>query len=385
MGPLSAALVAAALAATPPGPAVAAAPDDAAGPAVRPAEAPTAATVPAGEVTGPPERPGISWFAFPVLFWLPETRLGGGAASGLHFRLEGARRASSVFAVGAYTLNRQGSADLAADVYLRDGTLLAGRLRAVHFPDRFHGVGPRSRDASGEDYTRRWLQGIISAEPAFLGGRLRVGPRLDLRAEHMQDLKPGGLLASGAYTGARGFSAVGVGGSVTWDTRERPLFPTRGAFLQLWAIHYPVGLGNQAEFSVANLEGRWFQPLGGERVLGFAAYAEQDLGDPPFTLLPKLGSSQFLRGWREGRFRDRAAWSAQTELRVPLFWRFTGTAFAAVGDVAHDLGAFHLDTLKLAGGLGVRFRLTPEGANLRLDVAESRAGPTAYFLLLDAF
>jgi hypothetical protein len=120
-------------------------------------------------------------------------------------------------------------------------------------------------------------------------------------------------------------------------------------------------------------------------VLGFAAYAEQDFGDPPFTLLPKLGSSMFLRGWREGRFRDRAAWSAQTELRVPIVWRFTGAAFVAVGDVAPDVWSFHLDTMKLAGGVGLRYRLTPEGANIRLDLAESRAGPTVYFLLLDAF
>lgn len=348
-----------------------------------PAE-PAAETARARAAAGTPEG-AISWFALPVLFWLPETRLGFGATGGLHFHLKGAPRSSSVFVVGAYTLNAQGSADVAGDVYLRDGTLLAWRVRAVHFPDSFYGLGTSTSTDAGEPYTRRWVQAIFSGEVAALGGRLRAGPRLDLRAEEMRDLQPAGLLASGEIEGADGFSAVGLGGSVTWDTRERPLFPRRGAFVQAWALHYPEALGRHREFSAANLEGRVFLPLGRERVLGAAAFVEQYVGGTPFTLLPKLGSTRFLRGWREGRYRDDAAWAAQSELRWPLFWRITGTAFGAVGDVAPDLTRFHARTMKAAGGLGLRYRLTPEAANIRLDVAVSRAGPELYVLVLDAF
>src|SRR6266511_1173840 len=90
-------------------------------------------------------RPGaFSWFALPVIFWLPETRLGYGATGGIHFHLAGAPRTSSLFLVGAYTLNGQGSADVAGDVYLRNGMLLAGRVRLVHFPDAFYGLGSTS-------------------------------------------------------------------------------------------------------------------------------------------------------------------------------------------------------------------------------------------------
>ena len=58
---------------------------------------------------------------------------------------------------------------------------------------------------------------------------------------------------------------------------------------------------------------------------------------------------------------------------------------AAVGDVAPDLGSLQLDTIKVAGGAGVRYRLTDEGANVRLDVAASRDGPLVYLVLLEAF
>jgi hypothetical protein len=335
-------------------------------------------------------RPGeSSYFALPVLFWLPETRLGFGATGGIHFHLRGAPRSSSVFVVGAYTLNEQGSLDVAGDVYLRNGALLAGRIRGVHFPDAFYGIGPDTSVDAKEPFTRRFAEAILAAEYPLvrrrLRGGLRAGVRVDLRVEEVLDLQPGGLLASGTIEGADGFSAAGFGGSVTWDTRDRPLFPLRGAFVQAWYLHYPEAIGDHDGFSRADLEGRIFVPLGKERVLGLAAFLEEASGEVPFTLLPKLGSTRFLRGWREGRFRDEAAWAAQAELRVPLARRIYGTTFAALGAVAPDVGAFRADAIIASGGIGLRYRLTREGANIRLDLAMSEAGPEIYVLVLEAF
>lgn len=360
----------------------------AASPRERPtADAPVDPVSEAAPAPVPPAmRPGeASWFALPVLFWLPETRLGYGATGGLHFRLRRAERASSVFVVGAYTLNEQGTADVSADVNLPRGTVLATRLRAIHFPDAFYGIGPDSQVSAKETYTRRALQAIFSAELPVVTPGLRAGFRLDARGEEMSDLRPGGLLASGTVPAADGFRALGMGGSITWDTRDRPLFPRRGSFAQAWFLQYPQSLGDQPEFSIRNVEGRVFLPLGKERVLGAAAFIEEASGAVPFTLLPKLGSTRFLRGWREGRFRDRVAWAAQSELRVPIVRRWVGAAFGAVGDVAPGLGDLRVDSLKVAGGLGLRYRLTREGANIRFDVAVSPAGPEMYVLVLDAF
>lgn len=336
----------------------------------------------------PGTRPGeSSWFALPVLFWLPETRLGYGATGGLHFHLRRAERASSVFVVGAYTLNEQGTGDVSADLYLPGGTALSSRLRAIHFPDAFYGLGPDSPDSAREAYTRRALQAIFSAEVPVIARGVRAGFRLDLRSEEIQDESASGLLASGAVPGADGFRAIGLGGSVTWDSRDRPLFPRRGSFAQAWFLQYPQSLGDGSEFSLRNVEGRVFLPLGRERVLGAAAFVEEASGEVPFTLLPKLGSTRFLRGWREGRFRDRVAWAAQAELRVPVpkADRIVGTAFGAFGDVAPGLRDLRLDSPRVAGGLGLRYRLTREGANVRLDLAFSPAGPELYVLVLDAF
>ncbi len=332
-------------------------------------------------------RPGTrSWFALPVLFWLPETKLGMGGTGGLHFHLHGAKRASSIFLVGAYTLEHQGSADVAADVYFPRGAVIAARVRAVHFPDSFYGLGPSTSTSDRERFTRRFAEGIFDAEYPIQNAHFRAGPRLDVRGEEIGDVAAGGQLASGTVYGVNGFGAVGLGGAVTWDTRDRPLFPARGTFAQAWVLHYPSGVGGgHGTFTRGAIEGRIFLPLGEGRVLGAAAFLESASPETPFTLLPKLGSTRFLRGWREGRFRDRLAWAAQAELRLPLTERIHGAAFGAFGDVGPNLAALRAESLKVAGGLGARYRLTKEGANIRLDVAMSEAGPEVYVLVLEAF
>jgi hypothetical protein len=351
---------------------------------------PTAPARPPGSALPPPTPPGApppgaSWFVLPIVFWLPETHLGLAAASGLQFHLHGAQRASSLFAVAAYTLEHQYSADLAADFTLRDGTLLSGRLRAVHFPDFFYGIGPDTPTSAREQYTRRWLQALFGAEFTERTGAFRIGPRLDLRAETITDLQPGGALASGQIEGANGFSAVGLGGSAAWDTRDLPLYPTRGVLVELWVLDYPGELGHHQAFAAASLEGRIFRPAFGGSVIAAAAFVEQAFGAVPFTLLPKLGSAGYLRGWRDGRFRDNLATAVQVELRVPLPDRFAAVFFASAGEVGANLGALRADLLRFSGGAGLRFRLTPEGTNIRFDVALSDAGPAVYLILLEAF
>lgn len=349
--------------------------------------APGAAGPRDGKGTGLAPHDGRSWFALPTLFWLPETKLGAAAAAGLHFHLPGATEASNAFLVTGLAMEGQATVDLASDLWLASGTLVSGRLRAAYYPEAFYGVGPETTTSQREDVTRRFLEGTFGAEIPVpgLAGRLSAGPRLQGRAEEIRDATPGGLVATHAVAGASGVDALGLGGSVTWDARDAKLWTTRGTFAQASYLYYPAAIGRNAGFGRAAAEGRAFFPLPRASVLGFAARLEVSHGETPFSILAKIGSTRFLRGIREGRYRDNVAWAGQAELRVPLAGRFSGATFVAVGDVAHDLGSLGLRTLKVAGGAGLRYRLTREGATLRADLAMADAGPEAYVLLLEAF
>jgi hypothetical protein len=321
-----------------------------------------------------------------VVFYLPETRLGFGATAGIHLDVAGAPRPASVFAAAVYTLENQGSLDLAGDATLPGGTYLNARARLVYYPDQYFGIGPDTPSSAREDFTRESAELVATGEHPIPGVRgLRAGLRIDLRAEAIRDKPPGGELATGAVTGANGFSAASVGPSFTWDTRDNTFWTRSGSLAQLWYIWALPGLGRHEPFGRGVLELRHFFPLPHGRTVGLDLYTEQANGDAPFTLLPKLGSTRFMRGIREGRYRDRVDWALQSELRTPLIGRVSGTAFVSVGDVAPGWSAFTLQSAKPTGGVGLRYRLTDEGANLRVDVAAGKFGLQLYVLVLEAF
>ncbi len=350
-------------------------------------DSPGAPAAQAGAVEAAAHPPGgRSWFAFPVVFWLPETKLGLGGAAGVHFHVAKGAGDSNAFLVAGYTLLGQSTVDLASDVTLKGGTFLTGRLRFAYYPDTYYGIGPTTTLSEREDVTRRFAEALFSAEFPIVRG-LRLGPRVHARTEQIVDATPGGAIATGAVPGADGFSALGVGAQATWDSRDHPLWTTRGAFVQAWYLKYPASLGRNSGFYRGAAEARWFLPLGRGRVLGFAANLEHADAATPFSILPKIGSTRYLRGIRDGRYRDAIAWAGQSELRVPFARRFAAALFAAVGDVAPTLAAQRADTLKVAGGAGLRYRLTNQGANLRVDAAVSPKGDGVefYVLLLEAF
>lgn len=350
-----------------------------------PPESPGAPAAEVGRSQPPDRSRARSWFALPMLFWLPETKLGLAATGGVHFHVPDAAEASNAFLVAGYTVQGQGSVDASSDVWLRSGALLSGRFRAVHYPDSFYGIGPETTLAEREEMTRRFLELTLAAELPVLGQRLRIGPRVHARAEEIRDVTPGGLVAADAVPGSNGFSGIGFGLGVAWDSRDRKLWPTRGAFSQASYLYYPDSIGRNEGFGRGAAEGRVFLPLGRGRVLGLAALYEQVHGQTPFSLLSKLGSTRYLRGIREGRYRDQVAWATQAELRVPIQENFAAVLFGAFGDVGKDFSSLSARTLKIGGGAGLRFRLTREGVNLRVDVAAADAGPEVYVTLLEAF
>jgi hypothetical protein len=343
-----------------------------------------AAQAGAAEAAARPQR-GRSWFAFPVVFWLPETKLGAAVAAGVHFHVAEGAGDSNAFLVAGYTLLGQSTVDLDSDVLLKGGTLLTGRLRFAYYPDFFYGIGPTTSVDTKESQTRRFVEAILSAELPVVRG-LRAGPRLHARAERISDATPGGLVATERVPGAAGFDALGLGVQATWDSRDHPLWTTRGAFVEAWYLRYPSSLGRNSGFYRGSAEARYFLPLGHGRVLGLAALLEHADAATPFSIMPKIGSTRYLRGIRDGRFRDAIGWAAQSELRLPFWDRYAAAIFGAFGDVTPSLAAQRVDTIKLSGGAGLRYRLTEQGANLRVDAAFSgEGGPEFYVLLLEAF
>lgn len=76
-----------------------------------------------------------------------------------------------------------------------------------------------------------------------------------------------------------------------------------------------------------------------------------------------------MRGYFEGKFRDRHAMVQQVEYRFPVYRNLGLVVFGHGGQVATELGDFRLKRMKYGAGVGFRYRLNEEGLNIRLDIA----------------
>ncbi len=168
-----------------------------------------------------------SWYAFPTVFYTPETSLGGGAAGGVFFS-QHAGRPSSLQGDMSATLNGQYAVNLRPEWYRR-----AGRQRVFSdialstYPDVFYGIGPDAPEAQEEEFTSRYVDAILQAEQQ-VDTAWRMGLRGRVRREVVTEVETDGLLDGPEIPGHDASTIVGLGPVVTRDTRDRLFYPRRG-------------------------------------------------------------------------------------------------------------------------------------------------------------
>ncbi len=325
----------------------------------------------------------------PALFYAPETRFGAGAFAIRTFRAgEAGREArpSSVTAGLLGTVEKQALVIVAADLYRRGEALRWLGLAAwSYFPTKFYGVGAETPEGNEEDYTPRTLALQAQGLPRVAAG-LRAGPRVEYQRLRLAEVEAGGLLAAGDVPGAGGGDALGAGFVVLYDTRDNVFFPTRGQLHEASVTAFGGGLGGDFSWTRRMVDLRRYLPLGPRHTVALQGLLVSNRGEPPFTQLGLLGGQNVLRGYYEGRDRDRNLAAAQAEYRRPLGSRFGLALFAAGGTVARDLAGLSLAHLRVAGGAGLRYLLSvSEGINFRLDYGVGDDSSGMYFTATEAF
>ncbi len=325
----------------------------------------------------------------PALFYSPETRLGAGAFAIRTFRPAAAdekARPSSVTVGLLGTVEKQAMVIVAADLYRRGEALRwMGLAGWSYFPTKFYGVGAETSDANEEDYTPRTLALAAQGLPRVMAG-LRAGPRVEYQRLRLAEVEAGGLLASGGVPGAGGGDALGAGFAVLYDTRDNVFFPTRGQLHEASVTAFGGSLGGDFTWTRRQVDLRRYLPLGVRHTVALQGLLVSNSGEPPFTQLGLLGGQNVLRGYYEGRDRDRNLAAVQAEYRRPLGGRFGLALFAAGGTVARDLDGLALARLRVAGGAGLRYQLSvSEGINFRLDYGVGDDSSGMYFTATEAF
>lgn len=322
----------------------------------------------------------------PAVFYTPETGTAFGAAVAYYWYptpdADSAVRVqpSALSLLGVYTTKKQIIVNATADLSFGTDHQVRGVVDVLKFPTKFWGIGNETPAEAEEDYTPRtvMLRGeyLWQTRPGWrIGGTVQAGYR------ELTEVEDDGLLAGGTIPGSDDGWITGLGFLVSRDTRRSTVYPRSGAWVQLRGQLHDGMLGSDFDFATFTLDARTYLSAG-QHVVAFRAVGQGVTGTAPFDLLPQLGGDILLRGYYQGRYRDRTLIAGQAEYRSPFLWRFGLVGFAAAGQVAPDVGSFGFDRFKPAVGVGLRVRIVPAtGLSIRADYGWGLDGGSSGFYL----
>lgn len=283
--------------------------------------------------------------------------------------------------VALYTTRHQFVTALNGSIYFPgERFILNGQLSYSSFPDEFWGLGKRAPDSNEESYS--FMQYFAFIHPQYqIGKSLFLGVVYQYQRVFSVGYESGGLFDKENVLGRFGYHISGLGMSVTYDTRNNAFEPEKGVMLQFYFDQFAPYFASNYLYTSYVIDLRRFIRVCRDQVPAIQFLGNFNGGQVPLRSLAALGGSSLMRGYYEGRYRDRNAGVAQAEYRVPVFWRFGAVAFADMGNVGPYLKYVNFQHLKYSYGGGVRIALNQaEKLNLRLDYGLAKGGSNGFYL-----
>lgn len=325
---------------------------------------------------------------YPYIFYTPETHFAMGAAVIAYFRMTDREdiKLSKITFSGYFSTRKQYYIVLDPEVYLeKEKYLVSGNLYFGNFADKFWGIGNNTPDIENEDFILRTF-GFRGNIQRRIVGNLKGGGILQLKKAVIPDQKKNPFLISDSLSGINGGFLFGIGTAISFDTRNNIFFPGKGWLLDMNVVVYNSLLGSHFNFYHAIADARRYFTILPDHIIAFQLYGSFTGGNPPFFELPALGGQNSMRGYFQGRFRDRNFMMSQAEYRALLFWRLGVVVFAGIGEVYSDISDFRKNNLKYSVGTGLRFLLdAAEKLNVRMDIGWGRNSSGIYFAIEEAF
>lgn len=284
---------------------------------------------------------------------------------------------SDISTVGFYMLGIRGN-----NIFPKDRLRLDYTVYFYSFPSYFWGVGhDMGDDNANKSKMDRW-QARIKASLLF-----RIADNLFAGPTAMYDyVRASGIERPDLYPGIGGStSCAAVGLSLVYDSRDVLTNPHRGARIALSHVFRPRCIGNTCTFSTTDIAASCYGRVWKGGILAAELRGVFNRGDTPWAMMALLGGSNSMRGYYEGRYRDKNKLEAQAELRQHV-WRRNGiTAWVGAGNVFGRFGEIRAQHILPNYGIGYRWEFKKD-VNVRLDYGFGRSGQSGFlFNINEAF
>lgn len=233
----------------------------------------------------------------------------------------------------------------------------------AHFPLKFWGIGydQQSQKCNETNYTE--LQSVLWGEILWrLPQHMFLGPSVNFNYSKATKVDRPELWDG---ENLRVFN-YGVGLIFSFDTRDYPTNATKGWNVTFKQKFYPRFIGNDYAFSSTELTIGWYRQFWKSGTIAFQFHGYSTYGDTPWSMLPTIDESHAIRGYYEGRYRDKNEADLVVELRQHI-WRRNGiVVWGGVGTVFDNLKQITARRLLPSYGIGYRWEFKKK-VNVRID------------------
>ncbi|HSK12857.1 MAG TPA: BamA/TamA family outer membrane protein [Phnomibacter sp.] len=328
---------------------------------------------------------------FPIITRQPETGWVGGFALDYYFKprdsaIAAVTRPSYVYASVTYSQLDQLQTDLQWQAFTAENKYyLRGQIGFINYYDRFWGIGNRTPESNLSEYT-------FNRTRVLLRGMRRVSSALYVGALWQSDwytnvnwFNLNDKIDLDSIPGSHDNRIIGFGPAILYDSRDNPYAPHKGWYAEFQTTFFVSGLGSEYTFERVLADVRKFIPLGGKpnHLLALQSIFNFSIGHVeqiPFREMGRLGSPMIMRGYFNGRFKDRHMGEAQVEYRFPVWKIVSGAAFVSAGRVAADPGDLFQGKYHYSYGIGPRVTVNKkQRVSVRLDVAFNEFGKAEYY------
>lgn len=324
---------------------------------------------------------------FPVIARSIETGWSFGTAGALTFHLspkDTISRTSNLQLLFLYSTKKQLVTAINGSQYFhKEKYILNEQFSFSSYPDKFWGLGKKTPDSAEEPYKFHqyyvYLHLLRKIAPDFF-----VGALYEMQKVWDISYQPGGLFEAQKIVGRNGYRISGMGSSITYDKRNNAFAPDRGFFGQVYFNHFDKFWGSDFNYTNIVVDLRKYIPLTKNQVLALQVFSFNNTGNEvPLRSLASFGGANRMRGYYDGRYKDKQQLIFQGEYRFQIYKRFGGVAFGGAGNVSRDAIDYSFSELKYSYGGGLRFALNKkEKLNLRIDYGIGQGKNNGFYLQL---
>lgn len=266
-------------------------------------------------------------------------------------------------------------------IFRNDKFRINYNVNFCHFPSKYWGIGYESAANKENETDYTLLQSLLSAEflwhlphDIFLGPSLYFDYSKATKTDR-PELWGGQKMRQLAY---------GMGFIFSLDTRDNPHNAHKGYSIVLHTRFFPNIFGTNHGFMITNLTLGWYKQVWKSGVFATQFHAARSTKHTPWSMLPTLDASSGLRGYYEGRYRDKGEMDLVVELRQHLWKRNGMIVWAGIGSVYDKMRDVNIHKLLPSFGVGYRWEFKKD-VNVRVDVGFGKRSMAFSLGLNEAF